>query len=499
MQGLRELLENIKKKGQTVVVAGLGKSGIQASLLLKNSGYPVIAIDENVTAELLSRVEVLHKANIDTCLGIAAERKIEDAALVVVSPGIPPSSPVIKRAIRCKVPVVSELDLAWALMPVEPKMTIAVTGTNGKTTVTTLLYFLLEKSGQKTILAGNVGDPLSTYCSQITRETMLVLEVSSFQLYFSINFEPDTAAILNITPDHFDWHSDFRDYIRAKRRLIALLKKNGQVVLNLDDPVVCRFRPRAGQKVIWFTLEKDIGLPDLAYYDGSDVVLRIGSKEVMRVERNLFSGIGNHNTENLLATVSLAWMAGLKEDLIKRYLPEYQLQPHRLQEIARLGPIVFVDDSKATNSDAARRAIESFNGETLICLLGGKPKEADYSGLADAIKKTGATVVVFGEAKNIFYEQFAGMGITVFAAENLKEAVETAVKLALSSSAEIKPVFDTPVDVQLRSTVSKLKNKVVVLLSPACASFDEFNSYRERGEKFREYVLNLIEKGTSRV
>lgn len=496
---LKKLLENARKSGRPVVVAGLGKSGIQASLLLKDRGYPVVAIDDNVSAELLTRVEALHQANIEACLGISTEEKVERASLLVVSPGIPPHSKIIKKAVESKVPVVSELDLAWALMPAKPKMAVAVTGTNGKTTVTTLLHFLLEKSGQKAILAGNVGDPLSAYCSRITSDTTLVLEVSSFQLYFSFNFTPDTGAILNITPDHFDWHKNFRDYIQAKRRLIALLKENGRLVLNLDDPIVSRFRPRPGQKAVWFTLKRDIGLADLAYQDGSDVVLRIGGKEVLRVERNLFKGIGNHNTENLLATVSLAWMTGLNEEQLKKYLPEYQLQPHRLQEAARLGPIVFIDDSKATNSDAARRAIESFSGETLICLLGGKPKEADYSSLAGALKKTGATAVVFGEARNIFCEQFAARGIPVLAAENLEEAVETAFRLALSISSENEPTFDTPFEVQIKSALSRLKNKVVVLLAPACASFDEFNSYHERGEKFREYVLNLIGKGSSRV
>jgi UDP-N-acetylmuramoylalanine--D-glutamate ligase len=491
MQNLNAILSRIKQSNGMVVVAGLGKSGLAASLLLKEQGYRVMAIDENVSDEILYRADILHQSGIDTCLGLAVEEKVKKASLLVVSPGIAPSSPVISKALESGIPVASEIDLAWVLKKTKPKMTLAITGTNGKTTVTTLLKFLLEQAGYKTILGGNVGDPLSQYATEITEDTFLVLEVSSFQLYFSFNFEPDVAAILNITPDHLDWHRDFDDYVQSKKHLIELLKDDGWLVLNLDDPVVATFEPFHNQKLIWFSLKRN-DLPNMAYYNGKDAVLKINNQEVLRIERSLFKAIGNHNTENLLTALSLAWIAGIDQDQIRKYLPEYRLEPHRLQEVGRLGPIVFIDDSKATNSDASKRAVESFNGERLICLLGGRAKEKDFTELVRSLKDAKAVAVLFGEARNVLAEQLSMFGVAYFLATNLKEATEVAFRLALGESAGEKTDFETELNLLKEKLLPRLKERVVVLLSPACASFDEFSSYHERGEKFKEYILGFL-------
>lgn len=500
MKNLRELLKELKESQKKILVGGLGKSGYEASMLLAKKGFRVIAVDENVNEELIKKIENLDALGIETCIGLGAANRLKEASAVVISPGIPPSSGIVTGARQMRIPVFSELDLAWAFVKSRPAYTVAVTGTNGKTTVATLTYEIIHSKFEKTYIAGNVGSPLAALVGEIDSESNLVLEVSSFQLYYSFNIEPDVGIILNITPDHFDWHRSMEEYVESKKKLIDLVREGGWLILNADDEIVSSFNPRKDQKAIWFSAQRRDFSENCAFLEGDDVVLKIKGQTVLRLKRSLFKGLGLHNTENLLASVAASWIRNIEADLIEKAVSSYNLQPHRLQKVFELlnGRIVFYDDSKATNTDAAVRAIESLNGPK-VCLFGGRGKEKDYLRLASVAKDRDCYPVLFGEARNALKKDFEKVGLKVYTAPSLKEAVQTAVKIALYLSAGSKEFrLERSLSEIYKETSGRSELEVKVLLSPACASFDEFSSYAERGDMFLKYVEEIrreIENG----
>lgn len=491
---LKELLARIKKEQKRVIVAGLGISGTEVALLLKNSGFRVVAIDQKVEKNILETASYLDSQGVDTCLGVGVEEKIKHASLVVLSPGIPPTSTIVQNAKLANVPLFSEFDIAWSLLKSRPALTIAVTGTNGKTTVSSLIYSILKYNEKKAVLVGNIGTPLSAVVDSIDKDTYVVAEVSSFQLHFSRVFSPNVGVILNISPDHFDWHSSMEEYVNAKKHLIDLVTDDGWLVLNAEDGYVKNFQTRKKQKTVWFSSKKKSFSENCAFVEDGKAVVDIGGKRVLGVERKLFKGIGDHNTENLLAALAAAWVAGIDEIQTSKAIKDYILKPHRLQKVISIADenIVFIDDSKATNTDAAIRAVKSFD-QKVVGLFGGRGKESDYTVLGDAIKSTGCIPVVFGESRNVLKRDFEKVGLKVYSAKNLKEATELAMKIAflVSSGFPILDVSKTLKEIYVE-TKGKLKQKVIVLLSPACASFDEFSSYAERGNIFQKYVKGFL-------
>ncbi|MCX7832282.1 MAG: UDP-N-acetylmuramoyl-L-alanine--D-glutamate ligase [Actinobacteria bacterium] len=491
---LKELFERIKKEQKTVIVAGLGRSGTDAALLLKKSGFRVVAIDQKVESSTLETASFLDSQGVDTCLGFSVEEKIKNASLVVLSPGIPPTSTIVQNARLANIPLYSEFDIAWSLLKSRPALTIAVTGTNGKTTVSSLIHSILEYNGKKSVLVGNIGTPLSSMVDSIDEKTYVVAEVSSFQLHYSRVFSPDVGVILNISPDHFDWHSSMEEYINAKKHLIDLVPDDGWLVLNAEDDYIKNFSARNGQKTVWFSSRKKNFSENCAYIEDGIAVVKIEGKRVLGVDRKLFKGIGDHNTENLLAALASAWFAGIDEVPTRQAITDYVIKPHRLQKVISIAndTIVFIDDSKATNTDAAIRAVKSFD-HRVVGLFGGRGKESDYSVLGDAIKSSGCIPVVFGESRDILRRDFEKVGLKVYSAKNLKEATEMAMKIAflISSGSSVLDISKNLKEIYFK-TKENLKQRVTVLLSPACASFDEFSGYAERGDKFQQYVKGFL-------
>lgn len=493
---ISRILKEAKENGRKILVAGLGSSGYEAALLFKNKGYLVTAIDQAVNDELLRKVEKLTEAGVETCLGISSEARVKNKALMVISPGIPPHSPVVESAMKYGVPVISELDAAWLHLTGRPLMTVAVTGTNGKTTVSSLIFEILKKKFNKVYLAGNIGTPLSAVAEKIDKDSALVVEVSSFQLYYSYAFEPDIGIVLNITPDHLDWHKDFEDYANAKKKLVDLTSKKGFLVLNLDDPVVKSFSEKSKKQIFWFSATGNKSMENGGFFENGTVKIIKDGKTVFSLPRDVFNAIGIHNTENLLASAIAGFLAGVKAEDIEEAVKNYKLKPHRMQSFAACcgGKIIFINDSKATNSDAALKAVKSINGE-IVGLFGGKSKEKDFMALGQALKEKKATAVVFGEAREQLKKDFLTQELEVFEAESLSKAAEIAFKLALirSSDAEIKLLSDS-LEFVYEKTKNSLSKQVTVILTPACASFDEFSGYAERGEKFMNQILKMVEK-----
>lgn len=492
---LKELLNCIRDNNKKVLVVGIGESGFSCSSLLVRKGYEVYAHDENINERVLKRADELTELGVKCCLGQPDLKKINMFSLVVVSPGVPPFSPVVRTAVQNKIPVASELDVAWQLMNEKPLKTVAITGTNGKTTVTSLTYEILKSQNEKVMMGGNIGRPLSDMVDEVDSNTILVLEVSSFQLYYSFNFSPDAGAILNITPDHLDWHSSMEEYVESKKHLIDLVKPDGWLVLNAEDVHVRNFSPKGNQKVIWFSSKRTDVSENCAFLRDERAVLKVKGKEVLKVDRSLFKGIGVHNTENLLASMSMAWICGAESKAVLEAITRYGLKPHRLQKVFEIhnGKIVFYDDSKATNSDATLKALESLEGN-VICLLGGRAKETNYSDLGELIARKGCIPVVFGEAREILKRDIERFGVKVYEGENLEKAVYLATALAVSISAGIEPDLSTDPSVLFKKAKDLLKKEVKVVLSPACASFDEFSGYAERGDRFLQYIKKIAEK-----
>lgn len=543
---LHELKEAGKTRG---MVIGLGASGRAVTRLLESRGFFVRAVDENPTEELLAFIEDTSETDIVVCAGRISPREVEQVDFVVTSPGVPPENELIKAALEREMPVMSELEAAWQLMEHKPALVVAVTGTNGKSTVVRLLESIFaeeaalesrEGSGRfaTACAGGNIGQPLSELLPEVTESTALILEVSSFQLYFTYRFQPDISIILNLSPDHMDWHYDFEDYAEAKGRLAALTAPDGYVVLNYEDERVRAFANRARGTVVWFTgSEKAERVPvaHLAYYRGTDAVLRFEGEEVVLVDRTRFAPLGKHNDENLLAAAAAAFLGGARVAAIGKAVSSFRSLPHRMEPVGTIGPVLYVDDSKATNPDAVIKALES-SWPGCVVILGGKDKGLPYDELAHAVRERCVGAVTLGEAAGAIEKELLKAGVRYERAETMEDAVGRATRMALaflvgSSSGDreretdmvsrikelLSRVHDggaegagehargTAGEHALESAREDVREKArknagenaaenaraVVLLSPACSSFDMFESYAHRGKAFREAVEQL--------
>lgn len=496
MKKLAELLEEIKSSGKYVLVAGIGKSGTESAYRLKERGFKVFLIDENVNEKNLRTVEKLTDDGFEVCLGFSASNIVKRASLLVISPGIPPSSEIVKMALQVKIPIITELDLAFALLKEKPAAIVGVTGTNGKSTVASLIYEILKNQYDDIILAGNIGTPFISFVDKIRSSSRVVLEVSSFQLYYSSWIKFDLGVILNITPDHFDWHTSFEEYAEAKFRLADLLNSNGKLILNADDPVILNRFKNYCEPAFWFSLNKEkSGINIDAFLKDGWVWIKVQNELIKLLKRENFSLIGDHNTENLLASVLAANYLGVSKDKIVKGVSEYKPLHHRMEVFKTIGSLRFIDDSKATNSDASYRAVKSLHNK-IVLLAGGRAKESDFSKLVIALKENGGAAVVFGEAGEILEAQFKKESVPVKRLKNMKDATEFAFRVACLISQGYQPeeALEFAIKYKPGRELCNGKEPVDVLLSPACASFDEFSGYVERGRRFQE-IINLLVDG----
>ena len=444
-------------KGKKVLVVGLGKSGLAAALFLRRKGALVTVSDVRSAESLANDIPALLEEGIMVEAGGHGLLTFRRQDLIVVSPGVPLDTQELVQVRNLGLPVIGELELAARFLMGK---SVAIAGSNGKTTTTTLLGEILSDSGLRTLVCGNIGVPVIGLIDESTPDTWSVLEVSSFQLESTVEFHPNIAVILNITPDHLDRHGSFENYARAKERIFAAQDEHDCVVLNADNARAAEAAARSAAKVYWFSIEHPV--EQGAWVEDGFVVYRPASDASVKSIMPL-RGIplkGAHNVENVLAAVCAARLADVPAEVIRQAIEGFQAVEHRLEYVATINGVEYYNDSKATNVDATAKAVASFlSGIHLI--LGGKDKGSDYTQLAQLLRARVRAVYTIGSAAAKIESQLRGI-VSILSCETLENAVSAAASAARPGE--------------------------VVLLAPACSSFDQFENYEQRGRVVKELV-----------
>jgi UDP-N-acetylmuramoylalanine--D-glutamate ligase len=432
---------------------GLARSGFAAALALRERGERTIGVDRGAPEGL----DALADAGVELHLAEDGLSLLERVGAVVKSPGVPAQAPVIAAARARGLPVLGELELAWRLLGNE---FIAVTGTNGKTTTVELIGHIHRGAGLPVAVAGNVGAALSGLVGELDRDATIVCEASSFQLEDTLAFAPEAAVLLNIAPDHLDRHETLEDYIAAKLLLFAHQTPEDVAVIPADLDV----RPPGHARRVRFggLSDPDSGpSPEAVTLSDGDVLWRgeplLGAREIhLR---------GRHNASNAMAAAAVCLARGIDPDAVRAGLRTFAGVPHRLEEIARLEDVLYVNDSKATNVASTLVALDAFAPGTVHLILGGQSKGQDFAPLREPVERSCQAVYLIGEDATLIASALAGMPVPLLECGELERALEVAVSTARFGD--------------------------VVLLSPACASFDRFADFEARGERFRELVLGM--------
>jgi UDP-N-acetylmuramoylalanine--D-glutamate ligase len=448
-------------KNKRVLVVGLGKSGLSAAMFLRAQGARVTVSDTRSAVALAQEIPALLEAGIMVESGGHGLLTFRRQDLIVVSPGVPMDTPEVKQVVAFGLTVIGELELASRYLKGQ---VVAITGSNGKTTTTTLVGKIFRDAGLPTQVGGNIGLPVIELVAKSTAETVNVLEVSSFQLETVEEFHPRIAVILNITPDHLDRHGSFERYVAAKERIFARQGAGDALVLNGDDRVTQMCATRAKGEVFWFSGTKAVRRGAFVR-DGVIVWVekeRGVTEPVMPVSEVPLKGA--HNIENVLAAVCVARLATISAESIRASVGSFSAVEHRLELVRKVDGVEFYNDSKATNVDATTKAVASFS-KGVHLILGGKDKDSDYGLMAELLKERVKVVYTIGSAAEKIERQLHGV-VKMVAAGTMQTAVAEAAKAAVAGD--------------------------VVLLSPACSSFDQFENYEHRGRVFRQLVNELI-------
>jgi len=444
-------------KGKKVLVVGLGKSGLAAALFLRHHGAHVTVSDVRSAEALAKDIPALLEEGIMVETGGHGLLTFRRQDLIVVSPGVPLNTPELAQVKSFGLPVIGELELAARFLKGK---TLAITGSNGKTTTTALVGEILQKAGFPTLVGGNIGVPVVALINDSTDETWSVLEVSSFQLESTQQFHPQIAVILNITPDHLDRHGSFENYAQAKERIFAAQHEGDCVILNADNSRAAQAASRSVARVFFFSVEHSV--LQGAWVEEGWVVYRGGKDEQIEKIMHL-SGVplkGTHNVENVLAAVCAARQAGASDEVIRQAIEAFQAVEHRLEFVTKINGVEFYNDSKATNVDATAKAVAAFSGGIHL-ILGGKDKGSDYTQLSDLLRARVRAIYTIGSAAQKIESQLRGV-VPILSCETLDNAVSAAGSAARPGE--------------------------VVVLAPACSSFDQFENYEQRGRVFKELV-----------
>ncbi len=444
-----------------VLVVGLGKSGLAAARFLKARGARVTVSDSRPAATVAELPELLDEG-IMVEAGSHGLLTFRRQDLIVVSPGIPLHVPELKQVRSLGLRIIGELELGTRFLQGE---IVAVTGSNGKTTTTALLGEVFAASGRPTLVGGNIGMPVVSMVAPSTPETWNVLEVSSFQLETIERFRPRVALVLNITPDHLDRHGSFENYVAAKARITENQTREDSLVLNAENKATQMLAAKTEAQIFWFSLRR--GVKQGAFVHGETIFFRAAEgaapEPVMPVAEIML--VGAHNVENVLAVVCAARLAGIAAETIRTSVGSFKAVEHRLEFVRALDGVRYFNDSKATNVDATLKALEAFTGGVHV-ILGGKDKDSDYRALAPLLRERAKTVITIGSAAEKIETQLPGIA-KIERAGTLERAVAYAHAQA--------------------------RRGEVVLLAPACASFDQFENYEQRGQRFKALVKDLEE------
>ncbi len=453
------LKPEVQLRGKHVLVVGLARTGVATALFCASRGARVTATDALTRTELVGAAAKLECAGVALELGGHRGESFLAADLIVPSPGVPFDQPDLIAARKQGIAVWSEIELAWRFLR---GRLLAITGSNGKTTTTALTGHILKSAGLPALVGGNIGTPLISLVEDSTDASIAVVEVSSFQLEAIVAFRPDVSVFLNLTPDHIDRHGSMEAYAAAKARIFENQRREDAAVMNADDPPSARYAP-SRPRLYWFSRNKEV--PRGAFLRGDDIIFCDGDAEARLASRADISLRGQHNLENVLAAATAACLAGAAPAAIAEGVRSFPGVEHRLQFVAEIAGVQFYNDSKATNVDATEKALEAFPGNVLI-ILGGKDKGSDYRPLRPLLERRARRAYLIGAA-----------------AEKIAGQIEGAVPLERSGT----------LDRAVRSAFAAARPGDVVLLAPACASFDQFQNFEHRGRAFVALVRELAE------
>jgi UDP-N-acetylmuramoylalanine--D-glutamate ligase len=448
-------------RGRKILVVGLARSGAAAALFLAERGAQVTANDAKPESELSAAVE-LRAQGIAVVAGGHPPELFVNADLIVASPGVPLALEPFQRARAAGVPVISEVELAARFLR---GRLVGITGSNGKTTTTTLIGKLLADAGLPAQVGGNIGTPLISLIATSRDDGFTVIELSSFQLEAVAQMHLFAAALLNITPDHLDRYASMDEYAAAKARIFINQTPEDLAVLNADDERVARMKELTSAQVVYFSRQRAID--EGICLRGEQVVSRSGGRERVLIERAEIGLRGAHNLENVMAALAVGLACGAAPERMRATIRDFTGVEHRLEFVAEINGVKFYNDSKATNVDAAIKSLEAFSGGVSV-ILGGKDKGSDYAPLAPLVRERCEQVILLGAAAD-------------------------KIAAALQGTRPLQRAASMPEAVKLGYSLSRPGG--TVLLAPACASFDMFDNYEHRGRVFKEAVRNLESEG----
>jgi UDP-N-acetylmuramoylalanine--D-glutamate ligase len=453
----------IELNGKRVLVIGLARTGVATALFCAERGALVTATDTRTADELGESVAKLHAAGVHLQLGGYSDAILHLQQLVIPSPGVPADAPLLAKARELGIPVWSEIELASRFLRGQ---LIGITGSNGKTTTTVLVEHILRRAGFAAKAAGNIGTPLIALANESTDRSFTVAELSSFQLELIEVFRPNLSVLLNLSPDHLDRHKSFRAYAAAKARIFENQIEHDFAVLNLDDKNCLEFAPSRPQ-LYWFSRKSEVAQG--SFVRNGTILFRSGGMEQEILDCAELSLPGAHNLENVLAAVAVTRLVGAKPELLAEAIRSFPGIEHRIEFVAEIHGVRYYNDSKATNVDATLKALEAFPGRIFV-ILGGKDKDSDYTQLRAALRDKAILALLIGDAADKIEKQIAG-SVAIQRSGTLGDAVQLAAQSAHAGD--------------------------IVLLTPACASFDQFQNYEHRGRVFKELVQHLPDSAES--
>ncbi len=451
-----ELLNN------NVLVIGLGISGVSTIKALDRLGAIIWVTDSKKEEELKEVLLALDGIPIRKYLGVR-DVDLSSIDLIIKSPGVAPHISIIQKAINMGIEVISDIELSYRLKLSDNF--IAITGTNGKTTTTTLVGEVFKAANFNTHIVGNIGKGILGELIQSQKEDIFVIEASSFQLEHTKYFRPKVSLILNLAPDHIDWHGSFENYIDSKKKIFKNQAKDDFVVLNYDDPILRSFKDEVNGRIIWFSTNEK--LDEGIYIDGEDIIINNGKEIINFMPCSEVKILGRHNLENILGCIGICISLGLDLDILRRSISSFKGVEHRMEFVIEKKGIKFYNDSKGTNPEASIKAIEAIPAP-IILIAGGYDKSSNFDELVDSFKDKVKYMILLGQTK---YDIKASADKYNFKDYYLVESLDEAVRL----SYELGNKGDN------------------ILLSPACASWDMFSNFEERGRLFKEAVFKLRE------
>src|SRR5215813_7616454 len=443
--------------GKKVLAIGLARTGLATSLFCAKHGAIVTATDTRPESDLAEAAATLRSGGTAVQLGGYTDKILDGQELVIPSPGVPANSEILKAARAQNIPVWSEIELADRFLH---GRLVGITGSNGKTTTTSLVEHILKNSGFSAQLAGNIGTPLIDVVEQTNDQTVTVAELSSFQLEWIETFRPNISVFLNLTPDHLDRHGSMEAYGAAKARIFENQTASDFAILNADDSASTPYAPST-PKVFWFSRKQRVAQG--AFLRGEEIIFRHHGEEEIVLKQTEIPLPGAHNLENVLAAVVATRLAGARPHEIAKAIRSFAGVEHRLEFVAEHKGVRYYNDSKATNVDATLKALDAFRGRILI-ILGGKDKGGDYAVLQTPLREKAVLALLIGAAAEKIESQIRG-SVAIERAGTLDRAVEIVSRTALPGD--------------------------IVLLAPACASFDQFENYEHRGRVFKQLVREL--------